>query len=101
MSRFVLIDHSLKGVGGHHFEYATHVLAAARRAGFEAILATHRKFSPSAARLADCPVHPLFRQTTYGADTLFRSGGGREHRLFSRLGTRLLGRLSRSWTRAA
>ena len=39
MPKLYLIDHSLKGVGGHHFEYAVQVLEAAERAGYEPILA--------------------------------------------------------------
>jgi glycosyltransferase involved in cell wall biosynthesis len=44
MPRFVLIDHSLRKIGGHHYEYARHVLKAATGAGYEAVLAAHRDF---------------------------------------------------------
>ena len=44
MPKFVLIDPSLQGIGGHHFEYAAHVLRAAEQAGFEPLLAANRKF---------------------------------------------------------
>jgi glycosyltransferase involved in cell wall biosynthesis len=45
--RFILIDHSIRGYGGHHYEYAVHVLSAAREAGFETILAVNRAFDAS------------------------------------------------------
>lgn len=43
--RFILIDHSIRGFGGHHYEYAVHVLSAARDAGFETLLAVNRAFA--------------------------------------------------------
>ncbi|MFQ5412007.1 MAG: hypothetical protein ACE5EC_06905, partial [Phycisphaerae bacterium] len=42
--RFILIDHSIKGFGGHHYEYAVHVLQAARDLGFEPVLVVNRAF---------------------------------------------------------
>jgi glycosyltransferase involved in cell wall biosynthesis len=45
--RFLLIDHSITGEGGHHLEYARHVLAAAERRGFTPLLATHERFQPA------------------------------------------------------
>lgn len=44
MPKFVLIDHSIVGIGGHHHEYAAHVLRAAQRAGYKPVLATNRRF---------------------------------------------------------
>ncbi len=44
MPRFLLIDHSLVALGGHHYEYATRVLEAAGQVGYEPILATNRRF---------------------------------------------------------
>lgn len=44
MPKFVLLDPSLHGIGGHHLEYALHVLRAAEKAGFDPWVATHRKF---------------------------------------------------------
>ena len=65
MPQFVFIDHSLKGIGGHEFDYACHVLREARAEGFETIVATHRKF----ARTNDFPhadaVYPSFRNAAY------------------------------------
>ncbi len=44
MQKFVLIDHSITGIGGNHYEYAVHVLRAAARAGYHPVLVTNRKF---------------------------------------------------------
>ncbi len=41
--RFILIDHSITSIGGHHLEYARNVLEAAERAGFVPILITNRE----------------------------------------------------------
>src|SRR5215813_6780490 len=46
--KFVLIDPSISGMAGHYYEYALHVLSAARRAGYETHLATNRRFDPAA-----------------------------------------------------
>ena len=48
MPNFVVIDHSIKDLGGHHYGYAAHVLRAAERAGYQPVLATNRKFANSA-----------------------------------------------------
>ena len=42
MSKFVVLDPSLRGVGQHHFEYDVHVLRAAERQGWQPVLAAHR-----------------------------------------------------------
>ncbi len=42
MARFILIDHALRDVGGHQYQYALDVLAASEEAGFEPVLASHR-----------------------------------------------------------
>jgi glycosyltransferase involved in cell wall biosynthesis len=42
MPKFILIDPSLRDLGGHHYEYANRVLSAASDQGFEPILVTHR-----------------------------------------------------------
>lgn len=65
MRKFVLIDHSLKDIGGHHFSYAREFIAAARRAGFEPILATHRRFRDGGTLASGCRVLPLFRNESY------------------------------------
>jgi hypothetical protein len=65
MRKFVLIDHSLKNIGGHHFSYAREFVGAARRAGFEPVLATHRRFREAGAIAEACTVLPLFHHESY------------------------------------
>lgn len=65
MAQFILFDHSLWTIGGHHFRYAVQYSQAAVQAGYEPVLATHRSFS----RPSDLPeswrVLPVFRHTGY------------------------------------
>lgn len=65
MPRFVLIDHSLRSVGGHHYEYAVHVLREAETAGFAIVLATHRSFQDRSHLPATWQVLPVFPYHTY------------------------------------
>lgn len=65
--RLVLIDPCLTGLGSHPYHYAAAVLAAARRAGGEGLLVTHRDF---AAGAADWQVMPLCTHTAYSKYTL-------------------------------
>ncbi len=44
MKKFILIDNLLDGIGGHCYEYAVQVLESAKRSGYTAILAAHKKF---------------------------------------------------------
>src|SRR3954469_15482357 len=44
MQRFILVDHSITGLAGHHYEYSMHVLRAVEQAGYEPVLVTNRKF---------------------------------------------------------
>lgn len=59
MKRFILIDQSITGKGGHYLEYAARVLTAAEQAGYESHLATNRAF-PDAADL-NWPSYPVYR----------------------------------------
>lgn len=63
--RFVLIDHSLQNLGGHHYPYAYSVLQAAQRAGWQPVLATHRRFRDHSALPPDWQILPLFRYPSY------------------------------------
>ncbi len=65
MAKFILIDHSLDGIGGHYFEYALHVLKAAERAGFEVVLATNRRFQGSDKLPRQWTVRPVYELTTH------------------------------------
>jgi hypothetical protein len=70
MPKFVLIDHSLKDLGGHHYPYAYNVLAAAQLNGWQPVLVTHRQFARQSALPAQWRVHALFRHESYSRYTL-------------------------------
>lgn len=58
--RFILVDSSLSGSGGHYLEYAEQVFGAAQEAGFDCALVANTAFKPSAdLRVAAFPVLPL------------------------------------------
>jgi hypothetical protein len=65
MTKFILIDHSLHSVGGHHFEYALQVLRAAERAGFEVWLASNRRLRDTDKLPDRWKVRPVYQFTTY------------------------------------
>ncbi len=65
MTKFILIDHSLDGVGGHYFEYALHILRAAERAGFEIWLATNRRFRGSNKLPGHWNIRSVYELTTH------------------------------------
>lgn len=72
-AKFILIDHSLKGAGGHHFEYAAQLLRAALAAGFATTLAAHRKFRGADGLPTECRVVSLFQHDTYSRHCLYFS----------------------------
>lgn len=65
MPKLYLIDHSLSAPGGHHFDSARLLLAAAARAGLKPVVAAHRRFRTSDGFAADMPIHSLFSHTAY------------------------------------
>jgi hypothetical protein len=70
MNNFVVIDHSVKRIGGHNYEYALHILAAAERQGFRPILAVNRRFFERQRLPASWQLCTPFRHTTYEAARL-------------------------------
>ncbi len=70
MRKFILLDHSLRDTGGHHFPYAASVLQAAEAAGFAPALATHSDFTDAAAFPPRWPHHALFPAVSYSFNTL-------------------------------
>ena len=70
MPKFILIDQSLRDLGGHHYPYAQTVLAAAERAGWQPVLAVHRSFGQRAALPAPWRVHALYAHESYSRHTL-------------------------------
>jgi len=67
--KFVLIEQSLREVGGHYLEYAREILQAAEAAGYEPVLATHRDFRGADRLPSGWRVLPLF---PYGSDKIHR-----------------------------
>ncbi len=63
--KFVLIDHSMRDLGGHYYTYASCVLPAAERAGFQPVLAMHREFRDLPALPPSWQSHPIFRNKSY------------------------------------
>lgn len=59
MPRFILIDQSIVDIGGHHYEYAQHVLSAAQQAGYTPVLAAHQQFKSTKAPWKVIPVYRI------------------------------------------
>ena len=70
MRKFILIDHSLKDLGGHYYTYASCVLPAAQRAGFAVALAVNREFRDFDALPKDWTAHAVYRDKSHSHRTL-------------------------------
>jgi len=70
MPKFILIDQSLRDLGGHHYPYAHTVLSAAQRAGWQPVLAVNRRFRQRAALPVPWRVHSLYAHESYSRHTL-------------------------------
>ncbi|MBL8890403.1 MAG: hypothetical protein JNL67_10520 [Planctomycetaceae bacterium] len=70
MSRLIIVDQSLKGLGGHHFDYVLQVSQAASRQGVEVIVVAHQQFSNHASLQHYARIIPHFRRTTYSRYSL-------------------------------
>jgi len=85
MPKFILIDQSIKDLGGHHYEYAVRVLKAAERLGYEPVLATNRSCEGvDSARWTTVPTYrlgfwemPLRMDGRFGWLERFRRAKGR------------------------
>jgi glycosyltransferase involved in cell wall biosynthesis len=55
----------MRDLGGHYYTYASCVLPAAERAGFQPVLAMHREFRDLAALPPSWQSHPVFRNKSY------------------------------------
>lgn len=92
MRRFILLDHSLRDTGGHHYPYAVSVLQAAESVGFAPALGTHRDFSAAGALPSHWPLHAVFPDVSYSRHTLDTQARqpqrGRLHSLTGALRTR-------------
>lgn len=82
MPQFILIEQSLRNLGGHHYEYAVEVLGEAEAAGFKPILAINRDFK----QLDRFPRHwraiPVF---PFRSDRIHRVPKATSYRLWQRL----------------
>jgi hypothetical protein len=70
MNNFVVIDHSVKRIGGHNFEYAFHVLNAAERDGYRPIFAVNRRFFERKRLPSSWTLFTPFQHTAYEASKL-------------------------------
>ncbi|WP_413173119.1 glycosyltransferase [Anabaena azotica] len=68
MPKFVIIDQSLRNLGGHHYEYDISVAEAAKKIGYEPIIISHKQF-PSYLYPQDINLIAIFTQDWTG--TLF------------------------------
>lgn len=71
MSKFILIDQSLKKIGGHHYEYAVNVLHAAEAVGFEPVIASYRHFQNDGSFPPHWPIFQVFRHHSYNSFNLY------------------------------
>lgn len=76
MPKFVLIDHSLKDLGGHYYTYASCVLPAAERAGYQVVLAVNREFRDFAALPRSWGAHAIYKRKSHSHRTI-EAGGHR------------------------
>ncbi len=60
MARFVVLDHSLTRVGGHHYEQAMLILRASEAIGLDPVLVTNRLFSQRYLLPSHWHILPLF-----------------------------------------
>jgi len=70
MKNFVVIDHSVKRIGGHNFEYAFHILNAAQRQGYRPIFAVNRRFFERKRLPSSWTLFTPFHHTTYEGSKL-------------------------------
>ncbi len=70
LSRLIIVDQSLKGLGGHHFDYVSQISQAAARRGAEVIVVAHQQFTNHSTLQHYARILPHFRQTTYSRYSL-------------------------------
>jgi hypothetical protein len=67
VSKFVVADQSLSFVGGHYFEYATQMLAAAEQRGLQPFLGAHHDLGHDEPLLENREVIRAFRGNAYAS----------------------------------
>ncbi len=65
MSRFILLDHSIKRIGGHHFEYALQLLNAAAATGLYPRYGHKSPFFRARPHPSSWHLYPLYTHTVY------------------------------------
>jgi hypothetical protein len=70
LSRLIIVDQSLKRLGGHHFDYVLQISQAAARRGAEVVVVAHQQFTNHASLQHYARILPHFRQTTYSRYSL-------------------------------
>ena len=70
LSRLIIVDQSLKGLGGHHFDYVLQTSQAASKRGAEVVVVAHQQFTNHATLQHYAHILPHFRQTTYSRYSL-------------------------------
>ncbi|WP_088243806.1 glycosyltransferase [Calothrix rhizosoleniae] len=65
MNKFIIIDHSLRDLQGHHYEYDVSVAEAAARLGYEPIIVSHKSF-PKQLQPKNIRVIPKFTKAWLG-----------------------------------
>ncbi|HEX4146669.1 MAG TPA: hypothetical protein VHY91_24415 [Pirellulales bacterium] len=75
MPKFVVLDHSLRFVGGHYFEYALQMLRAAERQGWQPALGAHWDLGEQPELLGNWEIYRSFRGSNYASilHKLYRS----------------------------
>ncbi|HEY1784481.1 MAG TPA: hypothetical protein VGG30_02995 [Pirellulales bacterium] len=75
MPKFVVLDHSLRFVGGHYFEYALQMLRAAERQGWQPALGAHWDLGEQPELLQNWEIYRSFRGSNYASilHKLYRS----------------------------
>ena len=98
MAKFIMLDHSLYGVGGHHYAYAVNVLRAAEAMGHEIVLATHVDFQAPTDLPKSWQLLPVFTRDAYRGLSVF---DGNENSLRSMTSlhpeSRSVGKRTRDW----
>lgn len=77
---FILVDQSIQGPGGHHFEYAERILNAARAQGHRTLLLAHASYDAKAK--SEHEVRPVFTRTFWEN---FGSSGQPQHQSANRV----------------
>ena len=99
LANFFIIDHSLRQLGGHHFDYVSCIAEAANELGYLTTIGSNREFAKSTNASEDSIeqlgiVRRVFRDTTYQADSYL---AGLQHLTRSNSSEALLSNFESNW----